>query len=153
MWRSTLEIGAARHSFAPLQKSRRNHHSYEWTQAPYGFRAGAKLSDIAWAHGLGQFTVRRRTKRQNNILCSLQNRRYLGRFGGFRGKAREPKQTVLFLFLLFSHVSCFTLAPSDLWANYNKCFYRESFFKKVLIKHTFDVEQRVYLKYFWFTYI
>ena len=104
MWRSTLEIGAARHSLAPLQKSRRNHHSYEWTQAPYGtVFVPAQSYPIYREHGLGHFTVRRRTKWQNNILCSLQNRRYLGRFGGFRAHASRNKQ---FFFSFFSfHMS------------------------------------------------
>ena len=111
MWRSTLEIGAARHSFAPLQKSHRNHHSYEWTQAPYDFRAGAKLSDIAWTNGLGHFTVRRRTKRQNNILCSLQNRRYLGRFGGFRGRHASRNKQFFFSFFSFHMSRALRLRP------------------------------------------
>ena len=38
MWRSTFEIctAKARRSFAPLQKSRRNHRSYGWTDTLSG---------------------------------------------------------------------------------------------------------------------
>ena len=35
-WLSTLEIGAARRSFPPLQKWRQNHRSYVWTEALSG---------------------------------------------------------------------------------------------------------------------
>ena len=44
MWLSSLEIGAARSSFAPLQKSLQNHRSLCVNRSPiwYGFRASTK---------------------------------------------------------------------------------------------------------------
>ena len=48
MWLSSLEIGAARSSFAPLQKLCRNHCSYVWTESLSGmvFVPAQKLSGI-----------------------------------------------------------------------------------------------------------
>ena len=49
-WLSTLEIGAARRSFPPLQKSRQNHRSYVWTEAlsDMAFVPARKPSCIVW---------------------------------------------------------------------------------------------------------
>jgi len=48
MWLSSLEIGTARRGYASLQKSRRNHRSYVWTEALSGmvFVPAQKLSGI-----------------------------------------------------------------------------------------------------------
>ena len=81
MWLSSLEIGAARSSFAPLQKSRRYQPFLCVNRSPiwYGFRAGAKTiwysGNIALA-GLG-------------IVCYTAVFRVVTQWGALRDDTRN----------------------------------------------------------------